>query len=447
MSFRYQLEAWREFGQRYRDTWQHFWQRRHEMTLPRFETHEAEFLPDALSLQAMPVSPVGRWVGRVLMVLVGVLFLWSALGEIDIIVNAQGRIIPSERTKTIAAVEVASVRALHVREGQAVKAGDLLIELDARASDAEHDKAQGDRETALLAAARSRALLAAIDGGRSPSLLLVHEVSPSRRREAERHLADQWQDFSARRERLDSEIRRYGQALLLATQRARDYAELAKSNDVSQHAWLEREQQRIDLEGQLNEARHQKAMLVAETRKVAQDALNEALRVMTAAGQDAKRAAVHGELLKLTSPVAGTVQQLTAHTIGAAVPAAQSLMQIVPQQSAVEIEALLENKDVGFVREGQSAAVKVDAFEYTKYGTVPAKVTHVSRDAVQDEKRGLVYSVKVVLDQSTMHVDGKEVPLTPGMTTHVDIKTGTRRIIEYFLSPLIQHGRESLRER
>jgi hemolysin D len=113
----------------------------------------------------------------------------------------------------------------------------------------------------------------------------------------------------------------------------------------------------------------------------------------------------------------------------------------------IEVEAFMENKDVGFVQEGQEAHVKIATFEYTKYGTVPAHVTHVSRDAIEDEKKGLIYLVKVALDKNMLDVDGKEVLLTPGMSATVDIKTGSRRVIEYVLSPLLQHGRESLHER
>jgi hemolysin D len=122
-------------------------------------------------------------------------------------------------------------------------------------------------------------------------------------------------------------------------------------------------------------------------------------------------------------------------------------MEIVPKENTVEVEATLENKDVGFVEEGQPAAVKIDAFEYTKYGTVPGKLVHVSRDAIQDEKKGLIYMSKISLDQSTIDVNGNVMPLTAGMSVNVDIKTGTRRVIEYVLSPLLQHGHESLHER
>jgi hemolysin D len=447
MSLKYKVEAWQELFKRYREVWGHFWERRHELTLPDLKVHEAEFLPAALSIQTQPVSPAGRWVARILMLMLVVLLVWSIVGHFDIVVNAQGKIIPGGYTKTISSVEVASVRALHVHEGQFVKAGSVLIELDTRSSDSDHDKAMGDRDTAWLQAQRSRALLATIDQNKAPQLMAAASIDEGKWRDAAHHLQDQWRDYQAKLNRLEGEISRYSAALPLATRRARDYEELAKTHDVSEHAYLEKEQARIDLMGQLNEAKNQRLALITETRKAAQDALNEANRVVASAAQDVQKANVHSELLRLTTPVDGTVQQLTVHTVGAAVPAAQPLMQIVPKQSTMEMEAFIENKDVGFVQEGQLAQVKIDAFEYTKYGTIAAVVSHVSKDAIQDEKRGLIYSVKVALNQPVLMVAGKERGLFAGMSGSVEIKTGTRRIIEYVLAPLLQHGRESLNER
>lgn len=451
MSVKHKLEAWQELFKRYSDVWQHFWKRRHEITLPDFKAHEAEFLPAALSVQASPVSPAGRWVAKILILLLLVLFLWSVFGELDIIVNAQGKIIAGQQTKTIASVEVARVRSLNVQEGQVVNAGDMLIELDTRTSDSDREKFDGDRRSAWLQAERSRALLNAIDTGKPPRLDLtsdvLRDIGAQRLQTERQHLQDQWLDYQAKLQRLEGEISRYSKALPLVTQRAKDYAELAKTNDVSQHAWLEKEQSRIDLEGQLADARHQKASITTDARKTAHDALNEASRVAAASAQEVQKAIVHGDLLTLTAPVTGTVQQLTVHTVGGVVPAAQSLMQIVPKEPLIEMTAFLENKDVGFVQVGQTAQVKIDAFEYTKYGTILATVNHVSQDAIQDEKKGLIYSVKVALLQHTIDVDGKQVTLSPGMSGSVEIKTGTRRVIEYVLAPLLQHRRESLHER
>ena len=177
------------------------------------------------------------------------------------------------------------------------------------------------------------------------------------------------------------------------------------------------------------------------------DQIAEARRIASASAQEARRAASTSRLLTLRAPVDGTVQQLAVHTLGGVVPAAQPIMQIVPSQGPLEVEAFIENKDKGFVRPGQSAAVKVDTFEYTKYGTLPGKVTHVSQDAIPDEKRGLIYAVKVLLDETTLDVQGVPTPITPGMAVSVEIKTGDRRVIEYVMSPLIRHTREAMRER
>ena len=139
--------------------------------------------------------------------------------------------------------------------------------------------------------------------------------------------------------------------------------------------------------------------------------------------------------------------KLTVHTLGGVVPAAQPIMQIVPRDGPVEVEAFMENKDKGFVRVGQSVAVKVDTFNYTKYGTLPGRVTHISQDAIPDEKRGLLYAVKIALDKTSLDVEGQDTPVTPGMAINAEIKTGSRRIIEYVLSPLIRHTHEAMSER
>jgi len=122
-------------------------------------------------------------------------------------------------------------------------------------------------------------------------------------------------------------------------------------------------------------------------------------------------------------------------------------MLIVPKEDQIEVEAWVINRDIGFVFEGQSAEVKVDAFDYTKHGMIHGQVTLVSKDAVDDEKRGPLYKTRITLGSRSILIDGRPQVLTPGMSVNVEIKTGTRRIIEYVLSPLIRHAHESLSER
>lgn len=447
MGLRHYLGAVAGLWGRYARVFMHAWKHRRSMKSDFFNQQEAEFLPARLSLQEAPSSPTLLWTGRVLMLMVLFVVAWAMLGRLDIVVNASGKVIPSMRTKTIASVDTASVRALHVIEGQAVRMGEVLVELDSSSSDAEHNKAADAVAQARLQVARSQAMLEAVDTLQAPVLPRLAGVDAAQWQAASLQLQGQYEDFHARRIRLEGEIARYQTLLPLATQRAEDMQALLADHTVAYHAWLEKEQARLDFEAQLQDARNQRSALIAQVRKDAHDALLEGRKIVVAGQQDQRRAGEHSRLLKLRAPVAGTVQQLTLHTVGGVVSAAQPLMLIVPREDVVEVEAFIENKDIGFVQPGQSAAVKIDAFEYTKYGTMQARVKQVSEDAIQDEKKGLIYSSKILLDKRTILVDGKYLPLSAGMSVTVEIKTGSRRVIEYILSPLMRHQRESLNER
>ncbi|WP_343730447.1 HlyD family type I secretion periplasmic adaptor subunit [Duganella sp.] len=447
MSWRHRLAAHGALWHKYRDTFRYFWQRRADLQAAPLRAEEAEFLPAALAIQHRPLSRTARLTAATLVLLVLTLLLWSIFGRIDIIVNAKGKLIPRAYTKAVSSIDVAVVRTLLVSEGQAVKAGQVLVELDATAPEADHDKAAGDMRMAQLQVARARALIAALERGGTPRLPPLEGIAEDQRRVAQQHLDDQYAAYHAKLERIDAQIARYRAELPLAQQRADDYKALLAQHDVGEHAWIEKQQAAIELQAQLADALTQRAVLRGDTRKEAQDALADGLRIAADNGQDARRSAAHARLLTLTAPVDGTVQQLAVHTVGGVVPAAQPLMLIVPANPLVEMEARLENRDVGFVREGQTAAVKIDTFDYTKYGTIPAHVSLISRDAIEDEKKGPLYAVKVSIDRAAIPVDGRLLPLSAGMSANVEIKTGERRIIEYLLSPLLQHQHETFRER
>ena len=251
MSIRYRMQAWGELWKRYGQVWAHAWAHRQKLAVPDLTAQEAEFLPAALSIQTSPVSPMGRWVAKILMALVAIALAWSIFGQIDIVVSAEGKVIASGYTKTMAAVEVAKVKALHVQEGQRVRQGELLIELDTRMSDSERDKAHGERQNALLQAARSQALLKALETGKEPVLAAVVGVDSVAWQQAKVHLADQWRDYVSKRQRLQDDIESFTQALPLMQQRERDYEELGKERDVAVHAWLERKQARLDVQRQV----------------------------------------------------------------------------------------------------------------------------------------------------------------------------------------------------
>jgi hemolysin D len=455
MSLKHRWQAYTELLSRYGNTFAYFWRRRGEFPTGALRADEAQFLPAVLAVQETPPSRTFRWIARLLVLMVWLVVGWAIFGRMDIVVGAEGKVIPSERSKTIAAVETGSVVAVAVGEGQSVKAGDILLRLDTSALDAERDKALNEQNAAVLTMARNQALLTAVHNGRAPILPPLAElnqrhgadVDQARWQEANLHVQGQYLDYAAKRKTLSDDIRHVSVALPLATEQAASYKTLMEASDVSRDAWMDKERTRLQLQAQLQEARNQRDALDAEISRSALDQIAEAHRLADTSSQEALRAASTSRLLTLKAPVDGTVQQLTVHTLGGVVSAAQPIMQIVPSSGPVEVEAFIENKDKGFVLAGQSAAVKVATFEYTKYGTLPGQVIHVSQDAIPDEKRGLIYAVKVQLDKTTLDVEGQTTPITPGMAVNVEIKTGERRIIEYVLSPLLRHTHEALSER
>ncbi|MDF3836229.1 HlyD family type I secretion periplasmic adaptor subunit [Cupriavidus basilensis] len=475
MTLLYQLQGLAALCQRYRRVWQAAWQNRKTLDGAGYTRSEAQFLPATLALTETPVSPAPRLVMWLLMGFAALALVWAIAGRIDIVASAQGKIVPNARTKIIQPLEVATVTAIHVTDGQRVKAGDVLIELDPTASAADQARILNDLAQARLQAARAQAMLDAIESGKPPHLNPASEIPDVAYQEARVWLQGQYSDYQTRIARIDAEsakreaekqstaevVKKIEQTLPLAQQRAQDFKDLVSKNFVSKHGYLEKEQARLELEADLatqrsryreleaalKETRAQRSAQTAESRKIHLEILNDGIQKAAALSQDLRKAETRVKQTTLTAPVDGTVQQLAAHTVGGVVTEAQPLMIIVPTDDPLEIEAFLENKDIGFVSPGHEATVKIETFQYTKYGTIDGTVTTVSNDAINDEKRGLVYSTRVKLKTSTIQVDGKTVNLAPGMAATVEVKTGKRRVIEYFLTPLMQYSDESLRER
>lgn len=475
MSMTLRIQAFSDLFRRYGAAFRHAWQHRAGMEPVERLPHEAQFLPAALSLQETPVSPAPRVAMWMLLGFALLTFFWAVFGHIDVVATAQGKIVPNDRTKTIQPFETSTVKAILVSDGKMVKTGDMLIELDATTAQADKDRVQGDLAAARLQIARGQALLGMLETGREAKLPRPAGVDDAMFIEAQRLLAGQIGEYTARLGRIDADIsrreaelrstlelvRKLEQTVPIAQQRAQDFKNLVDQHFVSRHGYLEREQARIEqeadlanqrsrlkeIEAALRETRSQRSELSAETRRVTLDSIIDGQQKAAALEQEFLKADSRGKLMRLSSPVDGTVQQLAVHTVGGVVTPAQPLMVIVPRDNPLEVEAFIENKDIGFIKPNQDAEVKIETFQYTRYGTLHARVTSVSHDAINDEKRGLIYSTRVKMDKSTINVDGTEVSLTPGMAVSVEVKTGKRRVIEYFLSPLIQHTTESLRER
>lgn len=479
MNLKLRGQAFADLLQRYGTVFGHAWSQRKAMEPTPRLPHEAQFLPAALALQETPLSPAPRVAMWAIISFAVLAVVWATVGRIDIVATAHGRVIPDAGIKLVQPIETATVRAIHVREGQSVRAGEPLIDLDATVAVADRTRLQGELADARLQAARARALLAALDSGKAPALGTVQSpgapLSEARKTEAQQLLNSLHQEYLARQSRLDAElsridaemqstqeaVRKYEMTLPMAERRAQDFKDLVDENFVSRHGYLDREQVRIErtadlatlrsklkeIEASRREAQHQKLELLTQTRRTQLDAVREATQRAASLEQELTKADTHGRQMQLTAPVDGTVQQLAVRTIGGIVTPAQQLMVVVPRNDTLEVEAFIENKDIGFVRVGQQAEVKIETFQFTRYGTLHGEITSVSHDAINDEKRGLIYSTRVRLARNSLNVDGVDVSLSPGMAVSVEAKIGHRRVIEYFLSPFQRATAESLRER
>jgi hemolysin D len=429
---------------------------------------ETAFLPAALEIQETPPSPAGRATVAIILLFFSLSFAWAALSRVDIVSVAPGRIIPSGHSKTVQPLEIGTVIAIHVTEGQRVAAGDVLIQLDPGAALADVTRLKDELAASRREIGRFKRLLSLLDSETGSISAIPPESTDDL-------LAGQWHEFEDRlmvfrrererrlvqRDSAQQQLHKLEAVSPIVTRRATDRKGLADKKLLPEQHYLEAEQARLEM---LHDLRTQERR-VAEFnsgireldariqstqsgfRRQMLEGLTEAERSMAATRQELVKADIRAASRTIVAPVDGVVQQLAVHNIGAVVTPAQNLMVIVPQNGALEVEALLENKDIGFVEVGQSAEIKIDTFPFTRYGTIAGQVVDLSNDAVSDEQRGLVYKMRVAMDRSEIDVNGRRVKLSPGMSVSVESKTGTRRMIEFFLSPLLRYADESVRER
>ncbi|MEK7445241.1 MAG: HlyD family type I secretion periplasmic adaptor subunit [candidate division NC10 bacterium] len=436
----------------------------------RARREDREFLPALLEIQDSPPSPLGMALGLIILALVAAVAAWATLGSLDVVAVARGRVITAGHSKLIQPLEAGLIRAIRVADGAAVRKGQVLVELDPTASGADETRLASEEAAARVHIARLRALLAgqpSFDGppGAEAGLVaLQRQLLADQRQEQERRLEAAALGISQRVSAVEgarANVERLRMLVAMQTERAQAYRTLFEREYVARMQYLEVEERRVDrvqelaMERQrldreraaLAEAEKQYEVLESEFKRARLGELTEWETRAAAVSQDVVKAARRRAVQRLVSPVDGVVQQLAVHTVGGVVTPGQQLMVVVPRDAPLEVEAWVENKDVGFVRPGQPVEVKVETFPFTRYGTVAGRVTSLSGDAVSVERLGLVYAARVSLDRSAVRVEERDVALAPGMAVTVEIAIGRRRVLDFFLSPLLRRTHESLRER
>ena len=421
--------------------------------------------------------------------------IWSIFGHVDIVASASGKVVPSGRVKLIQPFETGVIRAIHVYDGQSVKAGDVLIELDPTMTAAEQEHTRSDLIAAQLDVARLRAALSDSDNpqsqfhppaGASAALLAMQRQFLTRQTEEYRaklsSLDRQRAQKEAERDTIAATISKLEADEPIIRQRVDIRKNLADRELGSKLTYLEIlqlltenqkdtaiQQSRMDeANAALAAVIETRAQAVAEFHRTLFGDLAEAERKAAGLAGDLVRAEQRTKLQILTAPVDGVIQQLSVHTVGGVVTPAQQLAVVVPSDATLEVEAMLSNRDIGFVHAGQDAQIKVDTFNFTRYGLLHGRVLNVSQDAIvrdapsdktkdratdlgstdsEPKDQQLSYAARVSLDRTNIPVDDTLANLAPGMAVTVEVKTGYRRIISYLLSPLLKYKQEALRER
>lgn len=463
-----------------------------------------EFLPAALEIVEKPPSPGMRYLLLGLCAIFVLAIAWAVIGRVDIVAVAGGKTTPSGNAKLIQPIEIGAVRAIHVRNGQFVRKGQLLVDLDPTIAMAEEDQSSQALQSAELVRARNAALMRYL-AGQSPDFVSPPGADAATVETERQYIRSAIAEFEAERAALaqqraqsaaelagaQAEIAKLREALPFIDRQLAARVELSEKGYFSKLRLLEYEQLRAEhmrnIDVQMASASRARAAMANADAQIARLRQSFGKTVVTDLVDATDKAAVSSaevrkterrrQFQQLRSPVDGVVQQLAVTTIGGVVQPAQALMVIVPCRtgmaghaaadsctSAVEVEAFVQNKDVGFVKVGQRAAVKLEAFNFTDYGVIDGVVEVVSRDAIdlsqqpsgsqQDkrgrpEQQGLVYAARIRL--ACAATDPNRSPLCdrvqPGMSVQAEIKTGKRRIIQYFLSPITQAIDEAGRER
>jgi hemolysin D len=457
---------------------------------------ELAFLPAALEIVETPPSPAGRAIGLAIILVFCIALAWAGFGEIDIVASAQGRIVPSDRVKVIQPMEIGVVRTLLVEDGQKVKAGDVLLEIDPTINEAEARQARRDLATTRLDIARLRAALTQ-DGDPIEAFKPPANADPQQVADQRRFLESQVAEHRAKvaaldrqRQQKETEVEATGatvaklEAMIPVLQQRYDIRKnLANQELGSKLQYLEMLQSLTEMQQELKVQKtnkrvseaavaaivEQRAQAVAEYRRSLFDELGKLIQKENGLAETLVKAEQKAKLQELKAPVDGTVQQLAVHTVGGVVTPSQELMVVVPAKSRLEVEANISNRDIGFIQDGQEAEIKIDTFNFTKYGLIQGKVLSISQDSIKRQKpvdpakeksattshsdtseplgQEMVYQARISLDKTEMQVDGKRVQLSPGMAVTAEIKTGSRSVLSYLLSPILRFHQESMRER
>jgi len=407
--------------------------RRKKTGQPALKDGDTRYLTQLRAAQIVEDTPRITWALYLMLAIVLTAIGWAAVARVDEVTRADGRVVPDGREQVIASLEGGLLRELYVREGMQVQEGQELVQLDPTRFEAQQNEGQAKR----LALKGTVARLTAESTGRA--LKFPADVSASAS-----IVAAETEAFGARKYALDAAVAANQRSVGLLMRELGVSEAMAAKGLMSDVEVMRLRRQVNDLQLQSQE----------RINRFRQDASTELVRVQTELALLDEQIAGRADVLRrtvLTSPVRGLVKNIRAATIGGVISPGAPIMEIVPLSNRVLVEARIKPKDIGFVRVGQTAEVKLAAYDYTTYGGVKGKIEYISPDALGDTEKGAspdqtYYRVLVRGEKSTLKQGSKPLPVLPGMTGTVEVRTGERSVLDFILRPMLK-SREAFKER
>ena len=429
------------------------------------EDDSHEFRPIIAEIEEEPVSPLGRSTFWIITAVIFFTGIWMFVGKVDIVVSGRGEVIPDGEIKILQPLDTGVISKILAKEGDFVKKGQILMEIDPSTVQPMLQSMQTNLNHTRLEINR---LKAATDGGLPilPTITIAPELAKTQKdiySASVSSLNDQIASKKIELNKIESQINsenteKNSSQHLLDINLAKEKRLKTVLDIIAKNQYEETLENISTYTSKINEAgykieelNHQKNQVLKEIAYLKENFRAENFKEISdkqkAAAQlegQIKEASFKNTRQKITSPVNGYVVDLSAHTIGGIVTPAQKLVSIVPANSPLIIKSRILNKDIGFIKEGQPVSIKIDTFDFQKYGILKGIVKQISRNSIKDDKEGLVYEVYIKPVNSILMIEGRKQSISSGMSLTSEIKVGNRRIIEFFIYPLIKYFNEGI---
>lgn len=444
-----------------------------------FKTRDKhEFTPLLVEIEERPTSPLGRSLLWALLAFVTIGVLWLFFAKIDIVVSARGKVVPDGEIKTLQPVETGVISSILIREGQHVTKGQLLMEIDPSVTQSDLASKQQNLSLLELETDRLNALISDRPFIQNPAC--KEKVNCEAREAALGYTAaistqqlmyiSTKSAYEQQRQVIQDQIRQNDEQTLAAKadkSRLKQLLASAKEREsrlkevldiIAKKEYEEAQNQRIEYQEQLSMKEHvisqsngKQHELTQQLHLVTQEYRNKLLTELTQKSKEATALRTEVQTIAfrhakqhITAPVDGYIGKLLVHTVGGVVTPAEKLVTLIPKNVPLIIKATVQNQDIGFITKSMDVAVKIDTFDFQKYGLINGKVKHIADDAIEDEKLGPVYEIAIIPFATTLKGEGKTLSIHPGMSVTAELKVGKRRVIEFFIYPMIKYLDEGL---